>query len=64
MGVKLEAEVSVQDIDEAIFHINNLLKEEAGHRLTPRRKALLSESIDDLLDARNRITLQCDHGTN
>lgn len=64
MGVKLEAEVTVQDIDEAIFHINNLLKEEAGHRLTPRRKTLLTESIDDLLDARNRITLQCPHGTN
>lgn len=58
MGVKLEAEVTVQDIDEAIFHINNLLKEEVGHRLTPRRKALLTESIDDLLDARNKLTLQ------
>lgn len=62
--VKVEEEITVADIDEAIFHINNLLKEEAGHRLTPRRKQLLTESIDDLLDARNRLTLQLDHGTN
>lgn len=62
--VKVEEEITVADIDEAIFHINNLLKEEVGHRLTPRRKQLLTESIDDLLDARNRLTLQLDHGTN
>lgn len=64
MAVVAEPEVTIDEIDEAIFHINNLLKEEAGHRLTPRRKQLLSESIDDLLDARNRITLGLHHGSN
>lgn len=58
MALTLEPEVTVQDIDEAIFHIRNLMRDTYGNRLTPRRKALLTASIDDLLDARLQITLQ------
>lgn len=58
MALTLEPEVTVQDIDEAIFHIRNMMRDAYGNRLTPRRKALLTASIDDLLDARLQITLQ------
>jgi hypothetical protein len=41
------------DIDEAINHINNMLKtDEYGSRMNWRKKELLQKSIDDLLDAR------------
>jgi len=58
MALTVEPEVTVQDIDEAIFHIRNMMRDAYGNRLTQRRKALLTASIDDLLDARLQITLQ------
>ena len=61
MALTVEPEVTVQDLDEAIFHIRNLMRDEYGNRLTPRRKALLSASIDDLLDARLSLTLHLGH---
>lgn len=61
MALTVEPEVTVEDIDEAIFHIRNLMKDAYGNRLTPRRKALLTASIDDLLDARLHLTLQSTH---
>lgn len=61
MALTVEPEVTIQDIDEAIFHIRNLMRDEYGNRITPRRKALLSASIDDLLDARLQITLHLPH---
>lgn len=61
MALTVEPEVTVQDLDEAIFHIRNLMRDEYGNRLTPRRKALLSASIDDLLDARLHLTLHLGH---
>jgi hypothetical protein len=61
MALTVEPEVTLQDIDEAIFHIRNLMKDSYGNRLTPRRRELLTASIDDLLDARLQITLHLAH---
>lgn len=53
MSITITEEVTVADIDEAIRHINELLKtDEYGNRMTWRKKELLQMSIDDLLDAR------------
>ena len=53
MSITITDEVTVDDIDEAIRHVNNLLKkDEYGNRMSWRKKELLQMSIDDLLDAR------------
>jgi hypothetical protein len=57
MSITITEEVTVADIDEAIRHINELLKtDEYGNRMTWRKKELLQMSIDDLLDARLNLT--------
>jgi hypothetical protein len=53
MSITIEEEVTVADIDEALAHINFMLKtDEYGNRLTWQKKEMLLESLDDLLDAR------------
>ena len=53
MSITIEEEVTVADIDEALAHINLMLKtDEFGNRLTWQKKEMLLESLDDLLDAR------------
>jgi len=47
--VQIEEEVTIEELDEAMQHIQLLL---ADPRLVPRRKILLLSSLDDLLDAR------------
>ena len=47
--MKIEEEVTVEELDEAMLHIQTLL---ADPRLIPRRKLILLSSLDDLLDAR------------
>ena len=57
MSVAITEDVTLEDIDEAIKHIFNLLKtDEYGNRMNWRKKELLQNSIDDLLDARLRLT--------
>lgn len=57
MSVTIEDDVTIDDIDEAIAHIFNLLKtDEYGNRMNWRKKEILLNSIDDLLDARLRLT--------
>lgn len=57
MSVTIEDDVTIDDIDEAIAHIFNLLKtDEYGNRMNWRKKEILQNSIDDLLDARLRLT--------
>jgi hypothetical protein len=57
MTVAITDDVTLEDIDEAIKHIFSLLKtDEYGNRMNWRKKELLQESIDDLLDARLRLT--------
>jgi|LauGreDrversion4_1035100.scaffolds.fasta_scaffold1022826_1 hypothetical protein len=53
MSLAITEDVTLGDIDEAINHINNMLKtDEYGSRMNWRKKELLQKSIDDLLDAR------------
>lgn len=53
MTVQIADEITVDDIDETIKHINQMLKtDEYGNRMDWRKKEMLLMSIDDLLDAR------------
>ena len=53
MTVQIADEITVDDIDETIKHINEMLKtDEYGNRMDWRKKEMLLMSIDDLLDAR------------
>lgn len=57
MSVAITDDVTIEDIDEAIRHIFEMLKtDEYGNRMTWRKKEILQNSIDDLLDARLRLT--------
>lgn len=57
MSVAITDDVTIEDIDEAIQHIFEMLKtDEYGNRMTWRKKEILQNSIDDLLDARLRLT--------
>lgn len=56
MSLTITDEITLDDIDEAIKHINSMLKtDEFGNRMNWRKKELLQNSIDDLLDARLRL---------
>ena len=56
MSLAITEDVTVEDIDEAIKHIFGMLKtDEYGNRMDWRKKELLQNSIDDLLDARLRL---------
>lgn len=56
MSLTITDEITLDDIDEAIKHISTMLKtDEFGNRMTWRKKELLQNSIDDLLDARLRL---------
>jgi hypothetical protein len=58
MSLAITDDVTLEDIDEAIKHINGMLKtDEYGNRMDWRKKELLQKSIDDLLDARIAIAL-------
>jgi hypothetical protein len=53
MTVQIADEITIEDIDETIKHINEMLKtDEYGNRMDWRKKEMLQMSIDDLLDAR------------
>jgi hypothetical protein len=57
MSIAVTDDVTLEDIDEAIAHIFRMLKtDEYGNRMDWRKKELLQNSIDDLLDARLRMT--------
>jgi hypothetical protein len=52
MSVVITEEVTVEDLDEAMKHIQVLL---ADDRLKPQRRNLLLETLDDLLDERLKL---------
>jgi len=53
MTVLMTEEVTLEDIDEALKHVNNMLKTDIyGDRMDWRKKEMLQTSLDDLLDAR------------
>jgi hypothetical protein len=51
-----EDEITVAELDEAIRYISEQLKDRYGNRVTPNRRKLLMDSIDDLLEARSALT--------
>jgi hypothetical protein len=56
MSLAITDDVTIEDIDEAIAHIFALLKtDEFGNRMNWRKKEILQNSIDDLLDARIKL---------
>ena len=44
--------ITLADIDEAIAHISEMMKDKYRNRLTHQRKAFLMSELDSLLDAR------------
>ena len=54
--MNITEEVSLVELDEALGHLAEQLKDRYGNRLTWQRKALIIESMDDLLDYRLMIT--------
>lgn len=56
LNMQIEAEVTVQDIDEALKYLAASLEDKYGSRLTWQKKNLIMDSIDDLLDARLALT--------
>ena len=55
MSFVITEEVTVEDLDEAMKHIQVLL---ADDRLRPFRRNLLLETLDDLLDERIKLAQQ------
>jgi hypothetical protein len=47
--------VTIEEIDEALAHVRELLQDRYGNRLTHHKKALLLESVDELLDVRLQL---------
>ena len=57
MTLVIEEEVTLDDIDEALRHLNLMLKtDHYGNRLTWKKKQILLQSVDDLLDVRLVLT--------
>lgn len=57
MSVVITEDISVADIDEAIRHTYEMLKTDRyGDRMNWRKRELLQNSLDDLLDARLNLT--------
>ena len=44
--------ITLADIDEAIAHLSEMMKDRYRNRLTHQRKAFLMSELDSLLDAR------------
>jgi len=53
--------VSLADIDEAIAHLSEMMKDRYGNRLTHQRKAFLMSELDSLLDARLEAISEPNH---
>jgi len=50
--VNITEDVSLADLDEALGHIREQLKDRYGNRLNWKTKEILIDSLDDLLDYR------------
>jgi len=54
--IVIEEEVTLDQIDECLSHVYNMLKtDEYGNRMDWRKKEMLTEQLDELLDARLNI---------
>jgi hypothetical protein len=59
MTIVVTEKVSVEEIDEAMRHVQSLL---VDPKLAPRRRNLLLSSLDDLLDARLELAQEAENG--
>jgi hypothetical protein len=51
--IVIEEEVTLDQIDECLSHVYNMLKtDEYGNRMDWRKKEMLTEQLDELLEAR------------
>ena len=51
--VIISGEVTIEDLDEAIGYLNERLKiDQYGNRMDWRKKEMLTEQLDELLEAR------------
>ena len=51
--IVIEEEVTLEQIDECLSHIHTMLKtDEFGNRMDWRKKEMLTEQLDELLEAR------------
>lgn len=65
MSLTIEQDLTIAEIDEAISHVAALLRtDEFGNRMDWRKRELYSASIDDLLDARLQLSVECVNGNN
>ena len=65
MSLTIEKDLTIEEIDEAIAHVNKMLKTDVyGNRMDWRKRELLIASIDDLLDARLQLSVELGHGDN
>lgn len=63
MALTIEADLTIEEIDEALAHASKMLQTDVyGNRMDWRKRELLSGSIDDLLDARLQISVEYGHG--
>ena len=54
--IVIEEEVTVAQIDECLSHVYSMLKtDQYGNRMDWRKKEMLTEQLDELLDARLNI---------
>lgn len=49
-------EITLAEIDEALFHMREKVQDKYGNRLTHKQKQIYWASIDDLLEARLNLT--------
>jgi hypothetical protein len=54
--MKITEDVSLVDLDETLSHLSKELQDRYGNRVDWKRKELLIDSIDDLLDYRLLLT--------
>jgi len=55
--VVIEADITIEELDEAIGYLNDRLKiDQYGNRMDWRKRQTIQEAIDDLLDERLLLT--------
>lgn len=53
----IEADITIEELDEAIGYLNERLKiDQYGNRMDWRKRQTIQEAIDDLLDERLLLT--------
>jgi len=55
--------ITLADIDEAIAHLSEMMKDRYRNRLTHQRKAFLMSEMDSLLDARMEALNEIGNGS-